>query len=158
LPTPSSPGTAIAFFDALSEFKRYNLPISQFASNVSAEAIRNKDSILYHEDEGYYSGLLGYVKPFSTALYGNYWLVEALTRTSSPLDVDFRSRASWDSEQLEVYCGAVLITLDNYLESEAWGRHSFALHRAFHATEYACTGLSRLNGMESDWQQYRGAA
>ncbi len=147
----SSPGTAIAFFEAMSELKKYNLPISQFASNVSTEAIRNKDSILYHEDAGYYSGLLGYLKPFSGALYGNFELVEALTRANSPLDIDFHSRASWDAEQLEAYCRSVLMTLDNYLERGAWGRHSFALYRAFGSIENSCSDISRLNGMEAAW-------
>jgi len=143
----SSPITAIAFFEAMSELKKYNLSISQFASNISSEALRNKDSILYHEDAGYYSGLLGYLKPFSGALYGNFELVESLSRTHSPLDVKFASRASWDAEQLEAYCRAVLTTFDNYLERGAWTQHSFALYRAFGTIEGSCTGISRLSGM-----------
>ena len=45
----------------MSELKKYSLPISQFASNISSESLRNKDSILYHEDAGYYSGFLEYL-------------------------------------------------------------------------------------------------
>ena len=73
----SSPMTAMAFFDAMTEQEKYHISIGQFAANLSTEALINKDSMLYHEDEGYYSGLIGYVKPFSNALYGNYALVES---------------------------------------------------------------------------------
>ena len=61
----SSPLTAIRFLDAVAESKTYHVPIDLFAQNVSTEAIQNKDSSLYHEDEGYNSGLLGYIKPCS---------------------------------------------------------------------------------------------
>jgi hypothetical protein len=55
----SSPGTAIEFFKAMSELEKYQIPIGQFASNVSTEALLNKDSIIYHEAEGYISGFFG---------------------------------------------------------------------------------------------------
>jgi hypothetical protein len=64
----SSPATAIAFFDAMERNNKYEIPMSQFAQNITTEALINKDSILYHEDEGYRSGLLGYWKPFSQAI------------------------------------------------------------------------------------------
>src|SRR5262249_52755182 len=84
----SSPGTAIAFFQAMSELRKYRIPIGQFAANISTEAIINTDSILYHEDAGFYSGFFGYVRPFTNALYGDFNLVEALTEGNSPLDID----------------------------------------------------------------------
>ena len=65
----SSPAPAIHFLDAVVESKAYHVPIGLFAQNVSTEAILNKDSNLYHEAEGYYSGLLGYIKPLSHSLY-----------------------------------------------------------------------------------------
>ena len=55
----SSPGTAIAFFDSAADIGVFELPLSQFAKNISTEALLNTDSILYHEDEGFNSGLLG---------------------------------------------------------------------------------------------------
>lgn len=90
----SSPLTAIRFLDAVADARAYHVPIGLFARNVSTEAIRNKDSGLYHEDEGYNSGLLGYIKLFSQALYGNYELVEALAH-HSPLDIDYESVWAW---------------------------------------------------------------
>jgi len=127
----SSPMTAIRFLDAVAETKAYHVPIGLFAQNVSTEAIRNKDSGLYHEDEGYNSGLLGYIKPFSQAIYGNYELVEAL-KQHSPLDIDYKSAWAWDADQFETYCRVAQMTLKNYLEGAHWGQHSYVLTRALH--------------------------
>ena len=135
----SSPVTAMAFFEAMAINKKYELPIGQFAKNISTEAIINKDSILYHEDEGYSSGLIGYLKPFSQAIYGNYQLVEALgSHHGSPLDIHYEIVWSWDASQLEAYCRAVKITLKSYLESGSWYQHSFALYRAFGNIKNSC--------------------
>lgn len=125
----SSPLTAIRFLDAVAESKAYHVPIGLFAQNVSTEAIRNKDSSLYHEDDGYNSGLLGYIKPFSQALYGSYDLVEALQH-HSPLDIHYKAVWSWDADQFETYCRVVQMTLKSYLDGGHWGQHSFALTRA----------------------------
>lgn len=125
----SSPNTAIRFLDAVAESKAYHVPIGLFAKNVSTEAIQNKDSSLYHEDDGYNSGLLGYIKPLSHALYGNYELVESL-RNHSTLDIDYKSVLAWDSDQFEAYCRAVQITLKSYLDRGHWGQHSDVLNSA----------------------------
>lgn len=127
----SSPLTAIRFLDAVAEAKAYDVPIGLFAQNVSTEAIRNKDSSLYHEDEGYNSGLLGYIKPFSHALYGNYELVEALQH-HSPLDIQYKLVWAWDADQFETYCRVTLMTLKSYLQGGHWGKHSYVLTRALH--------------------------
>jgi hypothetical protein len=55
-----APNLAIAIFRAVSEAKNYHLPLSQFASNLSTEALLNRDSLLDHEEHGFYSGYFGY--------------------------------------------------------------------------------------------------
>ena len=148
----SSPVTAIEFFEAMTINKKYELPIGQFAKNISAEAIINKDSILYHEDEGFSSGLIGYLKPFSKAIYGNYWLVEALgLNFGSPLDIHYEIVWSWDASQLEAYCRAVKICLNSYLGSGDWYQHSFSLFRAFHNIEYSISDIYKLNNISSNY-------
>lgn len=142
----SAPGTAIQLFQAASSAKRYDLPLKQFAINISTEAIRNTDSIFHHEDEGYRSGLIGYIKPFSAALYGDYRLVEGLAQNfGSPLDIDYRSVAAWNAAQFEAYCRAVLTTFKAYLAAGAWRTHSYALARAFHNIESAFSDAYKLN-------------
>jgi hypothetical protein len=105
--------------------------------------------MLYHEDEGYYSGLIGYVKPFSNALYGNFKLVEALASgNNSPLDINYQSRSLWDAAQTEAYGRAILLTFESYLEGDNWGTHSYALYRAFHNIQGVCSDVYKLDGVE----------
>jgi hypothetical protein len=141
----SAPITAIAFFQAMTGHQKYRLPIGSFAANISSEALLNKDSILYHEDEGYYSGYLGYTRPFTNAVYGDFRLVEALSEGSSPLDIDLDVRFEIDSKQLEAYCRAVLTTLRSALEAGHFYNHSFAIYRALHVIRGACADVYKLD-------------
>jgi hypothetical protein len=148
----SSPGTAIAFFEAMTTHEKYAIPIGQFAVNISTEAIINTDSILYHEDEGYISGLMGYLKPFSQAIYGNYRMIEALASNArSPLDIRHETVWSWDASQLEAYSRAVIITLNNYLTNGNWNQHSYALYRAIKNIENSCHDVYKLEDILSDY-------
>jgi len=151
----SSPVTAIRLLDAVAESKAYHVPIGQFVQNVSTEAIQNKDSGLYHEDGGYYSGLLGHIKPFSRALYGNYELVEAL-KDHSPLDIHYKSVWAWDADQFETYCRAALMTLENYLKDGHWRQHSYVLTRALGKIRETASGAI-LDIMKAD-DDYLGDA
>lgn len=128
----SSPITAMAFFSAIAKQQKYKIPIGQFARNITIESLINKDSMLYHEDEGYNSGLLGYLKPFSQTVYGDYTMVEELAKHhGSPLDISNEFRSSLDLTQIEAYCRCVLITFKNYVHMGMWPQHSYALYSAF---------------------------
>ena len=147
----SSPITAIRFLDVVTETKAYHVPIGLFAQNVSTEAIRNKDSGLYHEDEGYRSGLLGYMKPLSQALYGNYALIDRLQH-HSPLDVDYTARWSWDADQFKTYCRAVLMTFKSFVDGDYWHSMPFALNRAIgEIQEITSRAISDINKAGEDW-------
>jgi hypothetical protein len=141
----AAPLSAIAFFTSMSDQKKYRLSIGQFAANVSTEALQQKDSILYHEDEGFYSGYFGYTRPFTNALYGDFRLVEALTEGNSPLDIDYRIRDRFDARQFKAYCRAVLTTFSSALDHGQFYEHSYALYRAFSVIEHSATNLYRLN-------------
>lgn len=148
----SAPGTAIALFQRMSESRKYLPPVRQFATNLSTEAILNTDSILYHEDEGFYSGLLGYTKPFSATIYGDYKLVEGLGQNfGSPLDIDYKSVRSWTAPQLSAYCRALLITFENYLAVGSWRTHSYSISRAFDNVEKAFSDSYKLNDPQTPY-------
>jgi hypothetical protein len=148
----SAPGTAILIFQRVSECQKYYLPLRQFVTNISTEAILNADSILYHEDEGYRSGLLGYVKPFSVAVFGDYRLVEGLgSNFGSPFDLHYKVVDAWNATQLQAYCRAVLITLRSYLAIGAWGEHSFALSRAFSNIKSAFSDAYKLDDPQTPY-------
>jgi len=145
----SAPGTAISFFREMSSQEKYRLPIGQFATNISTEALLNKDSLIYHETEGYYSGFFGYVRPFTHAVYGDFRLVEALSQGNSPLDVDLDVRWHFDSDQLKAYTRAVLTTFKGALDERGFHNHSFALNRAFDVIGHSSSDLHRLNDLPS---------
>jgi len=140
----SSPGTALGVFRAMSETRKYGIGIAAFARNVFGEAIANKNSFLFHETEGYQSGLIGYLKPLSKAMFSNYEMVEAVGRI---LDQDFADQNTWDAEQWSAYSRAVLMTFSDYVE-KGWRSHSYVLFRALSAMEHAIHDISKLDGVE----------
>jgi len=146
----ASPGTAIRLFQAAATNNVYDAPIGQFAKNISAEAIKNPDSNLYHEDSRYQSGLFGDLKPFTQAIFGTYELVEELGNKfhSSPLDVDYELTRDWTSSQLEAYSRAVLTTYADMLNKKRWYEHSYSLYRAFEIFKHSCWDIYRLDGVE----------
>lgn len=145
----ASPITAMAIFEEMTDQGKYAIPVGSFASNVSTEAIHNKDSVLYHEGDGYISGLMGYRKDFTQAVYGNYRLVESLaTNGTSQLDISYDIVRSWDARQLEAYGRAVLITFKDYLDSNYWRVHSYALYRSLERLKYSCMDLYKLRDVD----------
>ncbi|CAH1073326.1 hypothetical protein [Candidatus Nitrotoga sp. 1052] len=143
----SSPGTALAVFRAMAETKKYGVQVETFARNIVNEAIRNKDSFLFHEAEGYESGLIGYHKPLSQAMFSNYYMVESI---GTILDPDIHSYRKWDAEQWEAYCRVVLITLRSYVK-DGFGEHSYVLYRAKGNIENAVSDLYTLNELTNTW-------
>lgn len=143
----ASPGTALAFFQEVAETEKYGVPIDIFGKNLVREAIANKDSFLYHEAEGYDSGLIGYHKPLTQAMFSNYFMVEEI---GSLLDPDYMASRKWDHEQWEAYCRIVLVTFRDFVEKEVH-QHSFVLFRAKGIIEHAAFDLYKLNGSETGW-------
>lgn len=148
----ASPVTAQAFFEEMTSAKKYHIPMGQFARNISSEAVVQKGSFLYGEAEGYSSGLLGYLKPVSQAVYGDYLLVEALASyDASPLDIEYEEQYAWDAKQWEVFCRATLMTLEDCLDKGRGSGNSYALNRAMHSMEYAYRDVYKLNDVPDEY-------
>ncbi|AIO36770.1 hypothetical protein DM39_4184 [Burkholderia cenocepacia] len=143
----SSPGTALAVFHAITKTKKYGIQVETFAKNIVNEALANKDSFLYHEAEGYESGLIGYHKPLSQAMFADYEMVETI---GSLLDPDIHGKRQWDAAQWEAYCRVVLIAFRSYV-NEGYGGHSFVLYRAKGYIENAVSDLYILNELANAW-------
>ncbi|MDE3739397.1 hypothetical protein PSH28_22565 [Pseudomonas resinovorans] len=141
----SSPGTALAFFQEIGVTKKYGIQIETFARNIVNEALLNKDSFLYHEVKGYDSGLIGYHKPLSQAMFANHRMVETI---GTLLDPDIMGTSKWEAAQWEAYCRAVLLTFRDYVDKEL-GNHSTSLYRAMGYIERAASDLYKLNGAPS---------
>lgn len=144
----SSPATALAVFQEMGETKKYGIPVETFASNIVNEALMNRDSFIFHEAEGYESGLIGYHKPLSQAMFSNYRMVETI---GSLLDPSIWGKAKWDATQWAAYCRVVLMTFSDYVE-KGYGGHSFVLYRAKGYIEHAASDLYKLNELvHSPW-------
>ena len=112
------------------------------------EALANKDSFLFHEAEGYESGLIGYIKPLSQAMFSNHQMVEGI---GTLLDPDIGGQWKWDAAQWKAYCRVVLMTLRDYVEKDFWN-HSFVLYRAKGYIEHAVSDLYKVDGVaNSAW-------
>lgn len=141
------PGTALELFRSMSQTERYGIAAGVFSKNLVSAAIENKDSFLYHETEGYDTGLFGYHKPLSEAMFGNYNLVNAV---DTMFDVSFESSTKWDADRLDTYCRILLITIKDYVKSDFWS-HSTSLYRAMRTIEHSTTDLYTLDGSDSSW-------
>jgi hypothetical protein len=142
----SAPGTVIGLFRSATDLEKHRIPLGEFGRNISHEALINKDSILYHEDVVFSGDLIGRLRPFSGTVYGNFPLVESLAENSwSPLDLDYRLTFSWDAVQVEAYSQLVLLTLESYLATGSWPKHSYALYRAIDNIRAACRDAHKLN-------------
>ncbi|MGH8594319.1 MAG: hypothetical protein ACREV3_10810 [Gammaproteobacteria bacterium] len=142
----SSPGTALAVFHEIGETKKYGIQVETFAKNIVNEALANRDSFLFHETEGYESGLIGYHKPLSQAMFSNHRMVEAI---GTLLDPDIWEKGKWDSAQWKAY--VVLMTFRDYVAKGLWS-HSFVLYRAKGYIEDAAFDLYKINGLaNSAW-------
>ena len=141
----SSPDTILAIFQEISDTKKYGIQIETFSKNIVNEALSNKNSFLFHETEGYESGLIGYQKPLSQSMFSNYKMVEAI---GTLLDPDIWDQRKWDADQWKAYCRVVLLTFRDYVENYFWN-HSFVLYRAKGYIEHAVMDLYKLNGLSN---------
>lgn len=141
----SSPVTAQAFFEEMTIARKYHIPIGQFARNVATEAFSNKSSFIYDEDSGHVSGLMGYLKPVSQAMFGNYQLVEALGDNNySPLDIHHEEQSKWDAKQWEAFRRVTLMTLEDCLEN-GYTDSPRPVYRAMKELEHAFHDVASLN-------------
>jgi hypothetical protein len=141
-----TPNTAIAFFEEVTRSERYQVPLGIFATNIATEAFLNNDSILYHEDEGYYSGLIGYIKPFSKAVFGNCKLIGSLSH-QSPFDIHYKIMYDLDSSQLKAYVKSFLLFVEDCLANSTIDTHSTIFNRTLNNITESCGGLYKLEGV-----------
>lgn len=144
-----APGTAIAIFRAMKTNEKYRIDGAQFARNLAAAAFENIDSILYHEDHAYETGLLGYWQPLSSALFGNFTLMEAVTRLGpSPFNL-MDSQASWTERQYSTLSRCLLLTIDAYLKDEKnLAQWPMSVARGTASIERAWSDLRQLADVE----------
>ncbi|MDC5074220.1 hypothetical protein OW684_01390 [Acinetobacter baumannii] len=141
----SSPITALAFFEEISDQNKYSVNIPIFARNIVNEAISNKESFIYHEAEWYDSGLIGEKKPITQAIFSNFDMVETI---GTMFDTPF---LKWDADQWAAYSRVVLITTEKLLEKK-YINHKYVVNRAISNLENSVSDLYVLNGVSNLWE------
>ncbi len=141
-----SPGTVVAFVDAIEKSKAFRIPIEQFLLNVVAEGFKNVDSFVYSEEEGWDTGYFGYTKPISTSIFGNYQLASELNR--SPLDVSYRDSDSWAEKEWAAYARVCLISIESYLTDYRGTGSQHVINRAVRKFEGALMSSYYLKSVQ----------
>lgn len=140
-----SPWSVAALFAAAAKHPWARLPISEFARNVGSELVSNPHSPLYAEDDGYSAGLLGYTKPITKTVYGDFNLIEGLASSGGgPFEIELDLSFKLSASQLEAYTRAVLIFSESYF-AQTYPHHSYAFVNALHKIEFCSHRLHRLN-------------
>lgn len=138
----NAPGTAFYFLQAIDTLGKHKLFFFQaFSRNFVNEALRNKDSFLYHEESGYASGLMGYDKPFTTLMFANYRMVKGLDSLLDPDDVQEKGRL--DSSQWKAYCRLVITAIEGCIKAQET-QNSAVLDRAIGHIKNALFDLNTL--------------
>lgn len=145
----SSPITAILLFEEVSRTKRLGVPVDIMGRNLVGEALSNPDSFLFTETEGYETGLVGFHKPLTQAMFSDFALVEGV---GSLLDLDWRQARDLDPQQWEAYCRILLMAFSGYVEQKA-PEHSVVIYRALQELKKATSDLYKLDGKSEDWDQ-----
>ena len=147
----TSPRTATYFFVSTNAFKNYDIPLHQFSANVSQEVIKNKNSIIYHEDNGYYSGLMGEIQEWSKSFYGNYLLIDSLQRGHlSPFDFNYKTFLSFDNEQWDAYFRVSIIYLEERLKRERFIDTSPVLNSVLESIKYCTQNMHMVDKTDDE--------
>ncbi|QDQ28228.1 hypothetical protein FNU76_18785 [Chitinimonas arctica] len=146
----ASPVTAQEIFNAMSNTKVFNIPIGHFARNITIEAIAHGESFLYEEAEGFNSGLLGYIKPVSQAVYGDFNLIESLaTYSISAFDISPEEQYKWKSTQWEAYYTAFLYTLEDCLTMDLQLQRSLPVSLTFMRIQQAFHDIKNMDELKA---------
>lgn len=124
-------------------------PLAQFSRNVSAEFFADVESAIHHEDDEYYSGLIGYLKPVSSAMFGNSVLIEKLTHVGgSPLRLLFMDSEEWTLKSWKTYHKAVLLCLNDSLQRDGSTRVSNGMYQILSGYRNLGNDIRLVNEMD----------
>jgi len=148
-----APAFAFACFLEAQKHMDVRLPIFQFARNIGQEFIRNTDSSFYQEDSGFDSGLVGYAKPATNIIFGNYRFIEkCASEGESPIETDYREFDKFNEKQMDGYTRAGRAFLESYLVATKAHAHSYALARMLDSLRTALYGVHRLDKRENFYE------
>lgn len=145
----TSPVTVIEFIRAIDLMKKYDVPIAQFLTNISIEAILNENSILYSESEKYSLDLIGNDKYFTKILYGNHDILKSLDFLT-PFSLGYELGNNLNENQYKIFINVTMITIECYIKkSGVYYNHFRPLNEALEIIKYSSIELYKLNNMEN---------
>jgi len=110
-----SPGTIVNLFVEIARSKRFHVSAGTFGRNILREGLAQKDSPFYQESDEYEVGLIGHIKPMTTAMFGSY---DVVLGQSHMFEQQWEDRVDWTHVELRGYCNVVLLTLEDFLRRE----------------------------------------
>lgn len=137
----SSPTTVLIIYQSIAKAKKYNNEILVLTKNIINESINNENSFIYHEENEYESGLIGVIKPISSAIFSNFDLMEEMRGFVQP---NSSSEYDWKNKQWKAYLQTITIILENY-HPEKHGKHPKSLTIALEYIRSATSGIYKLN-------------
>jgi hypothetical protein len=105
----SAPGTIRAFFLELAKREGAGIVAADFARNLTVQALKHAESFIYTEAAGREGGAIAQYRMITSALYGNYSVVEAAAQSIGHFDIEYRTHRNWGAMELRGYCDIVLV-------------------------------------------------
>lgn len=142
----SAPRTALELFRQIDRQDRVPAGLHSFFRNFTAEAIADKQSFLYRETEPYEAGVLGELKPLTSAIFSRFAVVRQF---DGLLDPRFDVVKAWDAEQLGAFGRLMTMTVALMVKDQGFNDYSRILHAALDHVGYAVRDTHQLDGVES---------
>lgn len=144
------PAFALILLQEVGDLPTKGLPILPFVRNIGQEFIRNKESSLYQEQSGYFSGLFGLERPVTKLLFGSYDFVEVCARRGgSPFDIEYAVFSEFDEDQISCFRRAAGAFLESYLTATGGTHHSSALMSILRSFETSIHRAYEMDGLEN---------
>lgn len=143
----SSPHTAIVFMSAAAAQKQYDVPLAAFIQNLTLEAILNPDSQIYHEDRSSLTNIFEDFQPFTSAIYGDYKLLEYAGGSGMPaLELDWQAYQQFTAAQWRAYFRITLAATEGFVAAGRVQAHSRLLFSALKNIRTASRETYQLDG------------
>jgi len=144
-----NPWFAVDYFNCRKKYAANKLPSTPFAVNIGGAFLRDKESVIFQETEGYSTGLIGYVKPISSSLF----LYDAdLERYGDhPLDINYFELTDIDGEKAQAFVRLALIFAKSYFDKTQGNRHSYVWSRSLSAIKSLSHSIYKIEKIGDDY-------
>ena len=144
-----TPWFAVNYFNCRKIYKSSELPITPFAVNIGAAFLRDKESVIFQETEGYSTGLIGYVKPISSSLF--LYDSDLESYGDHPLDIKYYEITDFDGEKAEAFVRLALIFAKSYFEKTQGERHSYVWSRSLSTVKSLSSSVYKIEKMGDNY-------